>query len=165
VVALVRRFVGGETFFVSRFEGPAGGSVWLAPRMSGSIAHRHLAGETIVLTAGCYLASSGDLRVKTRFGGLRSILVKEGAFLLEISGHGDLWFDSYGGIHAVEVDGSYLVDTGDLRIRIRGAGGGLLGLVASGEGLVAELHGRGRVYLQSRNTSSLVDWMMPLLPS
>jgi uncharacterized protein (TIGR00266 family) len=171
-VALLRRVLGGETFFVNRFETPSSGSVWLAPRMSGSIAHRRLAGETLVLTAGSFLASTGDLNVKMRFGGLRSILAKEGAILLELSGHGDLWFNSYGGIHTIDVDGSYVVDTGhlvgfegDLQMSIRSAGGGVMGLVASGEGIVAELRGRGRIYIQSRNMSALVDWMNPLLPS
>ncbi|MBC7173507.1 MAG: TIGR00266 family protein [Polyangiaceae bacterium] len=171
LVALLRKVLGGETFFVNRFEAAAGGSVWLAPRVSGAISHRHLAGETIVLTAGSFLASSGDVRVKMRFGGWRTILAKEGAILLEVSGNGDLWFNSYGAIHAIDVQGSYIVDTGhlvgfegSLTIEIRAAGGGLMGLVASGEGLVAEMRGHGRVYIQSRNMSSLVDWVMPLLP-
>jgi uncharacterized protein (AIM24 family) len=39
-----------------------------------------------------------------------------------------------------------------------------MGLMASGEGLVCEFDGQGRVYIQSRNTSSLVGWLTPLLP-
>jgi uncharacterized protein (AIM24 family) len=39
-----------------------------------------------------------------------------------------------------------------------------MGLVASGEGLVCEFTGQGKVYLQSRNTDSLVGWLTPLLP-
>ncbi len=171
-LALARRLFGGETFFVTRFETESPGSVWLAPRMAGAIAHRALDGGTIMLTRGAYLASSGELRVRPRFGGLRTLFAKEGAVLLEVSGRGDLWFNSYGGIHAIDVDGGYVVDTGhlvayegDLRLAVRAAGGGIVGLVASGEGLVAELTGRGRIYVQSRNMGALVEWMMPLLPS
>jgi uncharacterized protein (TIGR00266 family) len=171
VVAFIRKVIGGETFFVNHFSAPAGGSVWLAPTMAGSVSHRRLAGETIVLSSGAYLASSGAIDVRMRFGGLRSLFAREGLFFLELSGHGDLWFNSYGGIHAVDISGSYIVDTGhivgfdgDLTFRIRGAGGGMMGLVASGEGLVAEFQGTGRVYLQSRNMSSLVDWLSPILP-
>jgi uncharacterized protein (TIGR00266 family) len=171
VIAFVRKVIGGETFFVNHFSAPQGGSLWLAPTMAGGISHRRLAGEKITLSTGAYLASSGPLDVRMKFGGLRSILAKEGAFFLEVSGHGDLWFNSYGGIHPIDVNGSYIVDNGhlvgfegDLTFTIRPAGGGMMGLVASGEGLVAEFQGRGRVYIQSRNMSSLLDWLNPLLP-
>src|SRR5437868_774317 len=41
-IALIRKMVGGETFFVNHFSGPTGGWVWLAPAMSGSIQHMPL---------------------------------------------------------------------------------------------------------------------------
>lgn len=170
-IALLRKLIVGETFFVNRFSCPSGGTVWIAPSLSGQITYRRMAGETLVLTSGAYLAHSGDLNLKLRFGGMRALLSKEGLFFLEVSGTGDLFFNSYGGIHAIEVEGSYIVDNGhlvgwdgDLDFTIRSAGGGVMGLVASGEGLVCELRGRGRVYLQSRNLSSLVDWLTPMLP-
>jgi len=168
-IAFVRRTFGGETFFLNHFSGE--GSVWLAPRTAGTISHRRLEGETFFLSAGAYLAHRGPLDIRVRFAGLRSMLAREGAFRLEVSGHGELFFQSYGGIHAIEVDGSYLVDTGHLvafegglELHVRGAGGGLMGLVASGEGLVAELRGRGRVYIQSRSLDALVGWVSTLLP-
>jgi uncharacterized protein (TIGR00266 family) len=168
-VALLRRALGGETFFVNHFGGE--GSVWIAPHSAGAISHRRMAGDTLILSAGAFLASRGALDVRVRFAGLRSMLAREGAFRLEVSGHGDLFFQSYGGIHAIDVDGSYIVDTGHLvgfegglTLDVRGAGGGLLGLVASGEGLVAELRGKGRVYVQSRSLDALVGWVTTLLP-
>ncbi|MEM1414745.1 MAG: TIGR00266 family protein [Myxococcota bacterium] len=170
-IALLRKFVGGETFFVNHFSGGSGGSVWIAPPMAGAIAHRRLQGETLTLSTGAYLASMGSLETKLKFGGLRSLLAKEGAFFLQISGHGDLWFNSYGGVHPVPVNGRFIVDNGHLvgfegplDYVIKGAGGGVMGLVASGEGLVCEFQGQGTVWLQSRNPSALVDWLRPLLP-
>ncbi|MCS6798393.1 MAG: TIGR00266 family protein [Myxococcota bacterium] len=169
-VAWLRKMLGGETFFVSAFETDAPGSVWLAPAMSGQITHRRLNGERLILSAGAYLASAGDIDVRLRFGGLRALLAREGLFFLEVSGHGDLWITSYGAIHAIDLERPFLVDTGHLvgfegalDWSIRGAGGGLMGLVASGEGLVCEFRGRGRVYLQSRNESTLVHWLGGLL--
>ncbi len=171
LVALIRKVIGGETFFVNHFTAPSPGSVWVAPTLSGQITHRRLAGETLVLSTGAYLASVGDVDMRMRFGGLKSLLAKEGAFFLELSGHGDLWFTSYGGIHAVDVNGSYVVDNGhlvgyegNLSFNIRGAGGGLMGLFASGEGLVCEFQGQGRIYIQSRNLSALAGWLTPLMP-
>ncbi len=170
-IAVIRKLVGGETFFVNHFSAPQPGSVWVAPSMSGHVTHRRMQGETLTLSTGAYLASMGPVQMRLRFGGLKSLLAKEGAFFLEISGHGDLWFTSYGGIQAVDVNGRYLVDNGhlvgyegNLALNIRSAGGGLMGLMASGEGLVCEFDGQGRVYIQSRNTSSLVGWLTPLLP-
>lgn len=171
IVALVRKLLGGETFFVTHFTATAPGSVWLAPTLAGQVQHRRMAGETLVLSAGAYLAHTGDVRIKLRFGGLRGLLAKEGLFFLELQGTGDLWFTSYGGIHAMDVDGTYIVDNGhlvgfegSLDFTMRRAGGGVVGLFASGEGIVLELRGQGRVYLQSRNVTSLVGWLSPMLP-
>ncbi len=170
-IAFVRKLVGGETFFVNHFTAPQGGSVWIAPTLAGQISHRRMQGETITLSTGAYLASNGNLEIKLKFGGLKSLLAKEGAFFLQISGHGDLWFTSYGGIHAVDINGPFMVDNGhlvgfegNLNFNIRSVGGGMMGLVASGEGLVCEFNGQGRVYLQSRNLGALVGWLTPLLP-
>jgi uncharacterized protein (AIM24 family) len=69
------------------------------------------------------------------------------------------------------VSGSYVVDNGhlvgyegNLDFTIRSAGGGLMGLFASGEGLVCEFTGQGRIYIQSRNLSALAGWLTPLMP-
>ena len=171
VVALVRRFIGGETLFVNHFTTARGGSVWLAPPLAGQIVHRRLNGELLLLARGAYLAHAGSIAIKLKFSGLRGLLAKQGAFFLAVSGHGDLWFSSYGGIEPVDVNGSYLVDNGhlvgyegNLTFSIRSAGGGLLGLAASGEGLVCEFQGQGRLWLQTRNLESLVGWLGPLLP-
>jgi uncharacterized protein (TIGR00266 family) len=170
-IALIRKWVGGETFFVNHFTVPDRGSVWVAPTLSGQIQHRRMNGEKLVLSSGAYVAHVGDIDLKMKFGGLRSILAKEGAFMLEVSGVGDLWFCSYGGIHAIDVNGSYVVDTGhlvgyegNLDYKIKTAGGGMMGFVASGEGLVCEFSGQGRLYIQSRNLGALVSWITRLLP-
>lgn len=170
-IALIRKFVGGETFFVNHFTAAQPGSVWVSPTLSGQVTHRRMQGETLILSTGAYLASVGDVDMSMKFGGLKSLLAKEGAFFLQLSGHGDVWFTSYGGIHAVDVNGPYIVDNGhlvgyegNLSFNIRSAGGGLMGLMASGEGLVCEFNGQGRIYIQSRNLSSLVGWLTPLMP-
>ena len=172
LIALIRKFVGGETFFVNHFSAPQPGSVWVAPTMSGSIQYRRMQGETITLSTGAYVASCGPLDMKMKFGGLKSLLAKEGAFFLQISGHGDLWFNSYGGVTPIDVNGSYIVDNGhlvgfegNLTFDIKSAGGGMMGFMASGEGLVCQFNGQGRVYIQSRNTATLVDWLTRLLGS
>jgi len=171
-VALLRRMIGGETFFVNHFTAAGQqGSVWLAPALSGQVVHRRMNGELLILSTGAYLAHSGEVDLKLKFGGLRGMLAKEGAFFLAISGHGELWFTSYGGVETIDVNGSYIIDNGhlvgyegNLTFGIRTAGGGLMGFAASGEGLVCEFKGQGRVYIQTRNLQSLVGWLSPMLP-
>ena len=169
-IALVRKMVGGESFFVNHFSAPQTGSVWVSPTLMGQVSYRKLQGETIVLSSGAYVASIGEVDMRMKFGGLKGLIAKEGLFFLEISGNGDLWFNSYGGIEAIDVNGSYIVDNGhlvgyegNLDFKIKNAGKGLMSLFASGEGLVCEFNGNGRVYIQTRNVSSFLGWVGPLL--
>ncbi|MCK6593097.1 MAG: TIGR00266 family protein [Polyangiaceae bacterium] len=171
MIALLRKVIGGETFFVNHFSSPQGGFVWLAPALSGGIKHIPLQNSTMMFSAGSYLASAGDIDLKMRWGGLRAILSKEGAFFVEARGTGEVWVTSYGAIEEVYCNGSYIVDNGhivgfdsNLTFNIKSAGGGLLGFMASGEGLVCEFQGQGRILIQTRNTSSLVSWLTPMLP-
>lgn len=170
--AVIRKFLGGESFFVTHYSCAQPSSVWIAPAISGSIVHRKMEGNTITLSSGAYVASSGNISVDVQYGGIRGILAKEGAFFLRVSGQGDLWFNSFGGVDVIDVNGSYVVDNGhivgwegNLNFNIKSAGGGLMGMVASGEGLVCEFVGQGRVYIQSRNLGSIVDWLVPLMPA
>lgn len=172
MIAMIRKVIGGETFFVNHFHTQQQGSVWIAPSLSGQVSHRRLNGQSIVLSSGAYVASVGDVDMKMKFGGLKSLLAKEGAFFLECEGNGDLWFNSYGGVHAVQVNGSFMVDNGhlvgfegNLDYKIKSVGGGAMGFLASGEGLVCEFSGQGTVYIQSRNLGALVDWLTPKLPA
>ncbi len=171
-IALLRKMVGGETFFVNHFHSEQGGWVWVAPSLSGSIKHIPLqGGQSMIFSSGAYLASSGEVDLKLRFGGLRSLLAKEGAFFIEASGTGDLWVNSYGAIDEVHCNGTYIVDNGHivgfdstLDFKIRAPGGGAMGFFASGEGLVCEFTGQGRILIQSRNLGALVSWLSPMLP-
>ncbi|MBN1945892.1 MAG: TIGR00266 family protein [Bradymonadales bacterium] len=171
-VALFRKILGGETMFINTFTpSQTEGEVTLAPSMAGDIAHRHLENETLLLQAGAYLASSQGLNLKLKWGGLRAMFAKEGVVFLKVSGTGDLFFSAYGGIQAIPVNGSFIVDNGHmvafdagLKFKVRRAGGGFLGLFASGEGLVTEFSGTGTVYIQSRNLGSLIGWLLRLLP-
>lgn len=170
-IALIRKVVGGETFFVNHFHGGQGGWVWLAPALSGGVRHIPLQGQTMLFSTGAFLASAGDVDLKLRFGGLRALLAKEGAFFLEASGHGDLWVTSYGAIDEIYCNGTYVVDNGhivgfdsSLDFKIKTPGGGAMGFFGSGEGLVCEFTGQGRILIQSRNLGALVEWLTRLMP-
>ncbi len=170
-VALARKIFGGETVFINTFSGDQGGEVVLAPSLSGQIMHRPLSNNDvpILVQAGSYLASTEQVDTKLRWAGLRGFLSGEGIVFLECGGQGDLFLNAYGGVHELQVDGTYVVDTGhlvafdstlDFEIRTPG---GWKSLFLSGEGLVCEFRGRGCLWIQSRNVGGLVGWITPYL--
>jgi len=173
LLAFLRKFLGGETLFVNTYTAPpSGGSIMIAPSLPGDIIHHKLDGNLKLMVQGSsYLASAGDVNVKTVFGGLRSLFSGEGAFWLLVSGTGDLWINCYGAIHEIDVDGRYIVDTGhtlafenSLTFSIKGAGS-LKSTLLSGEGLTCHFNGKGKLYIQSRTVGGLVGWITPRLPA
>jgi uncharacterized protein (TIGR00266 family) len=167
VRALVRKVAGGESLFVGEFSHPMGGEVTFSPAVPGTISHRRLSGDSLLLTGGSFMACSTGVRLATKFGGLRSMFSGEGMFLVECSGFGDLFFNTYGALIEREVDGSFTVDTGHvvaweptLQYTIRGMGG-LKSTLLSGEGLAMRFSGSGKIYLQTRTLPSLASWLTP----
>ena len=163
--SIARRLVGGESLFISQYTAPQMAFVSLTPRCPGTVLHRKLDGDSFLLTSGSYLACTPGMKLETRFGGLRSFFSGEGAFLIEVSGRGDLFFNSFGGVIEKEIDGELVVDTGhvvgwepSLDYTIGGMGGKKQTLF-SGEGLVMRFSGHGKVYLQTRHISALAGWL------
>ena len=113
------------------------------------------------------MASTPGVKLKTRFGGLKGIFSGEGAFFIECSGHGELFFNSFGAVLEKQVEGSFTVDTGymvawepGLTYSVRGMGN-LKSTLLSGEGLVLNFTGSGTVYLQTRTMGGLAGWLTP----
>ena len=165
--ALIRRLVAKESLFVAEYSHPGIGMVTFSPATPGSVAHRRLDGDSFILTAGSYMASTAGVTLKTRFGGLRSLLSGEGAFLIECSGTGDLFYNAYGAMVEKEVSGSLTVDTGfvvawepGVSYSIRGMGN-LKSTLLSGEGLAMNFSGSGRVFLQTRTLGGIAGWLTP----
>jgi uncharacterized protein (TIGR00266 family) len=170
-IALMRKLLGGETMFLNDFHGERGGEVVLAPPMAGHIEKKTLQGKrTLFVQRGSYLASTGSIDTRLRFGGLRALFGGEGLVLLQCTGEGEVFVNSYGGILEIPMDGKFIVDTGhivafdgSLNFNVKSVGG-VKSFLFSGEGLVCEFSGKGSVYIQSRNLSALVSWLSPLLP-
>lgn len=168
--ALLRRLFGGVSMFLNRFRNPTGGELVLAPRIPGDLVERTLQGERLMVEAGSFLAAIGDVKLRPRFMGFRALFSGEGVTMLEVSGDGTIFIPSYGGIVEHHVSGSYVVDTGHvvafeptLDYKIRSVGG-FKSLLFSGEGLVMEFHGEGKLYLQTRSLTETVSWIRPFLP-
>jgi len=171
--ALKRKVLGGESMFMNTFTASQGGEITLAPSMPGDVAAVAMEGRTLFAQSGSYLASSPEIEVDTKWGGAKTFFSREGLFLLKLSGMGTLYLSSYGAIHEIELAAGqkYIVDTGHMVSFDEGVEykvkrvGGLKSTLLSGEGLVCELTGPGKISIQSRSLDSFISWLAPRLPS
>lgn len=170
IAAAKRKVMGGESLFQNTFTATAAGQeLMLAPAPEGDLQSRVLqANEPFFLQSGAYVAHMGDdLKIDTAWGGARGFFSGVGFFLLKIVGPGTVLYGSYGAIHAVEVDGSYICDTDHIVGFSAGLDykiekfGGFKSLFLSGEGLVCHFHGRGTLLLQTRNPTTLAHFLEP----
>lgn len=169
--AAKRKLLGGESLFQNTFISHGQGQrLFLAGASEGDLRAQALqAGEEFFLTSGAYVAHLGsDLVIDTKFGGVKGFFSGVGVFMLRIVGPGTVFYASYGALHPVAIGAEgYTVDTGHIvgfesgvSYRVRPFNG-FKGLFFSGEGLVADFSGRGTVYVQTRNASSLVSFLHP----
>ncbi len=172
--SLTRSLLGGESFFTNRFQAPAGGGqINLAPTMPGDMMILDLRGEALLVQSGAYVASSAMIDMDVTLGGAKTFFASEGLFMLRARGEGLLFLASYGAIHPIDLipNQSYTVDTGHLVAFSEGMGfrvhpvGGLRSTLFSGEGLVVDLTGPGRVYMQTRSEDAFLSWLIPNLSS
>ena len=97
----------------------------------------------------------------------------EGGFLVHASGSGTVVASCYGALDTIELSAgeSVVLDSGHLvafdpavQFTTRKVSKGIAATLKSGEGLVMEFTGPGRVMTQSRNPTALVDWLTTALP-
>ena len=133
--------------------------------------HVHLSGaDEIFLQSSAYVASGMQVNVDSKWQGFKGFFSGEGLFLLRCTGHGDLWFNTYGAMIEIPVDGNYVVDTshvvaftGGLQYNVESVGG-LKSLFLSGEGLVCRFAGQGKVWIQTRHPMAFANWTYPFRP-
>ena len=169
VSAIFRKVFGGENFFLGKYSQTNGGKLTFAPAVPGSVEHYSLSNNQLNIMAGSFLACTPGVNVKAKFGGFKAFFSGEGAFLLEASGSGDLFFNSFGGIVEKNINGEFIVDSGhvvafepSLSYKISGMGN-WKSTMLSGEGLVMTFSGSGKIYLQTRTIDSLASWLTPRL--
>lgn len=167
--ALKRKLLGGESLFQNTFTATAPGqTLWFAPAAEGHVECIQMQpGMEIFLQSGAYLASTPGVTLDTKWQGAKGFFAG-GLFLLRCTGQGLLFFSAYGALHAVDIGTTYqgyicdnthmLAFTSGLQYSIQKVGG-LKSLFLSGEGVVCNFQGRGRLWMQTRNPSSLVNFV------
>jgi uncharacterized protein (TIGR00266 family) len=170
--SLGRAVLGGESFFQNFFQASAdGGEITLAPKLPGDMTVIELKDKHLMIQAGSYLASEIGVDLNAKIS-MKAFLSAEGFSMLEASGQGKVLVSSYGAIFERELkEGEkYIVDTthlvafeASIAVVPRPVGG-IKTTLLSGEGLVIEMTGPGRVYIQTRSPKALIDWIIPQLP-
>jgi uncharacterized protein (TIGR00266 family) len=172
--SLGRALLGGESFFQNTYRAPgSGGEVTVAPALPGDLFVLDLQNESMMVQSGSYVAAAMGIRTDTKWSGAKTFFASEGLIMLRASGTGKLVLSSYGAIHEMNLGAGeiYTVDTGHLVSFTEGIGfavrrvGGIKSTLFSGEGLVVDLTGPGRVLLQTRSVDQFLAWLIPQLPT
>lgn len=170
---LMRSVLGGESLFITKLTGSEDGD-WLdaAPRLPGDIKVLEVAGS-LNLTSGSWLLNDGGVTIDTKWGGFKNLMGGEGGFLIKANGTGQVVVSCYGAMEEYDVaageqlvlDSGHLVAYEDsLTLTTRTVTKGLMQTFKSGEGLVFEFTGPGKVWAQTRNAGELVAWLTSELP-
>ena len=160
-----KRLVSGEKLFIAEYTAvKEDAAMGIAPGSPGEVAHVYLENETFYIQNSAFLAASPSLEISVEFQGFKGFFSGEKLFMIKVSGSGDLWFNTYGGLLTLDVTDEYVVDTGyivaftaGLSYTVRSVAG-LKSLFFSGEGLVCRFKGEGRVWIQTRLAPAFVRW-------
>jgi uncharacterized protein (TIGR00266 family) len=171
--SLKRSVLSGESFFMTTFKAPqAGGWVDCAARLPGDVMVFDV-GEGLNITRGSYLCSASTVTIDTSWGGFKNMWGGEGGFLVRAGGAGQVAAACYGAHDIVDLaageqmvlDSGHLVAyTDGITFVTRKASKGLMNTLKSGEGLVMEFTGPGRVWKQTRNPQEFIAWLTEVLP-
>ncbi|MEV0361805.1 TIGR00266 family protein [Nocardia fusca] len=170
LAGLKRSMLSGESFFVSTFTAPQqGGWVDVAPSLPGDMLALQIGPDRpYFISRGGWIANSTGVQVESKWGGFANLFGGEGGFGLRASGQGEVVVGVFGAIDVIDLAPGepVTIDTGhvvayDLAIRFtirRAVSGRSLQSLKSGEGLVFDFVGPGRVLLQTRNPSAFASW-------
>lgn len=163
-----RRWMTGESLFLNTYRAKDGGErLDIAPPQPGDIAHVELRGESVVAQQGAYCASTPEVEIDAKWSGFRNLFSGEGLTMIQLKGQGHVWLSSYGAIHEVQVQGTCIVDTGHIVAFEECLNyfpkpvGGVKSTLYSGEGMVMQFSGTGRLWLQTRCAGHFADFLHP----
>jgi uncharacterized protein (TIGR00266 family) len=171
---LKRSMLGGESLFLTTFTAPSqGGWVDCAARLPGDVTVLEVGADALNLSRGSYLCSSATVEIDTKWGGFKNLAGGEGGFLIHATGSGHVVVACYGALDLVTLSAgeSFVIDSGhvvafdpSVSYTTRKASTGLMNTLKSGEGLVMEFTGPGRVWVQTRNPGEFIAWLTTVLP-
>ena len=173
--AIGRSLTSGESMFITYAHGTAEhGRIGIAPAVSGVIRKLEVGTRQYRLNTGAFLACDDTVtyNLVSQSAGKALLGGTGGFFIMETAGTGDLLVNAFADMIELQVteDKPLVIDNEhvvawdanlDYNIRIAS---GAIGF-KSGEGLVNEFHGYGKVLIQTRNARNLAGVLAPYLPS
>ncbi|MCP4449730.1 MAG: TIGR00266 family protein [Myxococcales bacterium] len=171
---LKRTVLSGETFFTNTFQCQSGAAqVTLAPKLCGDMVVHDLTGDhELMIQGSSYVAAPDPVSLDTKWQGFRKLFSGESLWFLRAFGQGPVVINAFGAIAHKDLNNeSLILDTGHLvaftsglDYKVRKASKGWISSFLSGEGLVLEIRGTGRVYMQSRNPGDYGTFIGAQLP-
>ena len=168
---LGRKMLLGESFFRNTFHADnRPGEVTFAPNLPGDTMVYNMQGQDLIVQQQSYLASAVTVEIETKWGGFKSFFGEGRLFWIRAFGNGPLALNAFGAIKEIEVNGSYIIDTGHivafeptLTFSIKRVGS-WFSTIFSSEGLVCRFEGKGKLFIQSRNPAEFGGLIGPKLP-
>ena len=171
----LKRLFGGESFFRNTFTAQNGaGEVLFAPSLCGDMITLEMNPNGYFLQSSAFIASSPNVQLDTKVGGFKGFFSGAGLFILKATANepSQIVVGAFGGIEELQCDGELIIDTGHLVAwdatlthRVTKASSGWIASFLSGEGLVCEFQGQGRIWIQTRNASEYGQAIGPKLPA
>lgn len=161
-----------EGFFLNTFTaGSNGGDVYLSTPLPGDMQVIELDGsKRVKVQASSFVAHEEGVTMGISWEGFKNVFSGESLLWLDMSGTGKVLINAFGMIYSVEVDGEYIVDTGNIAAfedslvyNISKAGKSWVSSFLGGEGLVAKFSGRGTVWCQTHADRTFGERLTPHL--
>lgn len=161
--AFARAVFAGETLFINTFIARENSEIWFAPGVPGDIKYVPLRGQSLIVQDTSYLAHHGDVSLGVAWRGFKGLLAEGSLVWFKAEGIGGVWINSYGAVEEIKlepgermtIDNFHFVamdSTVSWRVR---KFGGIKSFIFGGEGVVIEIAGPGRVYVQTRTLPPL----------
>lgn len=170
----LKRAIAGESFFQNKYLAPAqGGEITLAQSLPGDMRVLQIGQGEFRLQSGAYIASEMGVTTDAKWGGGKGFFGSGSLILLNVGGQGQILIGCYGAMEEriLNPGQRYTIDTGHIvgfdatiSFSVKRVGGWKSTLL-SGEGLVCELTGPGRVLMQTRSEEAFVNWLLPKIPT
>lgn len=168
--SIKRAALGGESFFVNTYTAPSqGGWVDVAARLPGDLTSLEVPpGRALFIQKGSWLASASTVEIDAKWGGFKNMFGSEGGFIVRAGGQGPVVVACYGALETwnLEAGQTITLDTGHMvayedtvTMALRKVTGGFVQTFKSGEGLVFDFTGPGKVLSQTRNPNELIGWI------
>jgi uncharacterized protein (TIGR00266 family) len=170
----LKRMLAGESFFRNTFTAAGGpGEVLLAHSLLGDMRVLDMNPTGYIIASSAFIASTPVVQIDTKSQGFKGFFSGGGMFMMQATGGpGQVLVGGFGGISELICDGSLVIDTGhlvafdaSLTFSVGKSGGGWIASMLSGEGLVCNFQGQGRIWIQSRNPQEYGQAVGSLLPA